>query len=475
MSIELQPLKIADLPPREKAFWQMTGPGAVLVGLSIGAGEIVVWPWITAKFGSTMVWAAVLGIFLQLWVNFEIGRWVICTGESAYTGFARVGRWFAHAFVFFNIAGWLLPGWARVSGTALKAFLLGPDHPSPDWVWVAITFAGVAFLLFGPKQVYAAVEKAISAMVLIVVVGLIIVALNVGTWGAVKDLIGGIFNFPHVTFSEDFKMADFFSALVFAGAGGTANLFYAFYLRDKHIGMGARMEALLNPLRGREEKVSQTGFIFPETEENRRRFRDWFTFVVLDQTLYFWLLNTFTILLFIFGALAVLHPRGIVPAQGRLIWDMAGMLEGTMGVFGRYLFLVIGMATLLSTQITLVDGVARSLSDIFTMNFKFAAKTPASRWYMIVAVFMMVSGTALTAVLEAYQIKDLSFLFNAAYIGGFAMAVYSPLVLVMNLRYLPKSARPGPINIVMVGIASAVYISFAAFSVYSQVLAKFGR
>ena len=30
------------------------------------------------------------------------------------------------------------------------------------------------------------------------------------------------------------------------------------------------------------------GYVFPDTEENRRRFRDWFRFVWLDQAIFFW-------------------------------------------------------------------------------------------------------------------------------------------------------------------------------------------
>jgi hypothetical protein len=51
--------------------------------------------------------------------------------------------------------------------------------------------------------------------------------------------------------------------------------------------------------------------------------------------------------------------------------------------------------------------------------------------------------------------------------GGFAMAVYVPLTLYINLRYLPAPARPGIGSIVMMLIASAVYIGFAASSLLS--------
>ena len=53
--------------------------------------------------------------------------------------------------------------------------------------------------------------------------------------------------------------------------------------------------------------------------------------------------------------------------------------------------------------------------------------------------------------------------------GGFAMAVYVPLLLVINLRYLPVSARPRALNIVMVSIGAAVYISFALYTIWGVV------
>ena len=102
----------ADLPPKARGFWKLAGPGAVLVGLSIGAGELIVWPRNTAQFGAGMTWAALLGIFLQFWINCEIGRYTLATGESIYAGFSRVSRHFAWIFIVLNVVGWILPGWA---------------------------------------------------------------------------------------------------------------------------------------------------------------------------------------------------------------------------------------------------------------------------------------------------------------------------------------------------------------------------
>ena len=99
----LPKFKTEDLPEKKVPNWRMTGPGAILAGLSIGAGEIIIWPRIAAEYGSGMIWAAVIGLLLQLWINFEIGRWTIATGETVYTGYARAWRGFAPVFIVLTL------------------------------------------------------------------------------------------------------------------------------------------------------------------------------------------------------------------------------------------------------------------------------------------------------------------------------------------------------------------------------------
>ncbi len=468
----LENLHPADLPEKKLSFWRLAGPGAVLVGLSIGAGEIIVWPRLVAQQGAGMVWAAGVGLILQLFINFEVGRWTIATGETVYTGYCRVWRGYAFLFILFNILGWLAPGWGRASGLAFKALLVGPQGPGNDTFWTIITFMAVAGLLFGPKRIYKSVETTIEILVVIITVSLVVLGFVVGTWSAVGEMAWGLVNFGYK--APEVSVKELFILVVFAGAGGTANLFYTFYLRDKHIGMGGLLPSLHNPLRGRSEAVPSTGFVFPEDDKNRSRFLAWWSYVIKDQILFFWFLNSLTILLFMFGALAVLHPRGIVPSQGTLIWDMSNLLGETWGVQGRYLFLVVGVATLFSTQLALVDGVSRSIADIFYTNFEFGKRRELSQWYLIVAVSWMVVGCLITAFMEYLGVSELGFLFNAAYMGGYAMAVYCPLTLYMNYRFLPKMARPGIICTLMMVVASVVYGVFAVMSLYWEITSRMG-
>jgi len=89
MLLNVPPLKEANLPKREKSILRMMGPGIVMAGIAIGSGELVMWPWITSIVGADLLWAAAIGIFLQLWINIEVGRWAVVTGESPFNGLAR--------------------------------------------------------------------------------------------------------------------------------------------------------------------------------------------------------------------------------------------------------------------------------------------------------------------------------------------------------------------------------------------------
>ena len=467
MSLEIPESPLADLPQRTKTFWRMAGPGAVMIGLAIGAGELVVWPWVTAKFGAIMWWAAGLGVFLQLWINIEIGRWAIATGEHPYSGFARISIRYIHFFIFLGCIGLFLPGWARLSGVAFKGLVFGPDGPGPDWMWTAFTFATIAALLFGPKMLYSSIEKSTSIMVLIITLGMVVVAIRTGTAEEIRRLGSSLLD-SGLQFDDEFTFNRFFGAVVFAGAGGTGNMYYAFYLRSKGIGMGARMPQL-SLHEDQAPGDHPVGYTFPDTPDNQRRFAEWFRYIKQDQTLFFWIMNTFTMFLFMFGAFTVLNAQGIVPQEGQIVWDEAVMLEQAMGSFGHYLFLVIAMAALYSSQMLGVDGGARTWTYIVRTNFKFGAKKSPRQWYVIFAITIMSFGVGATYVLEALDITALGFIFNSALIGGFAMAVYVPLLLVINIKYLPKSARPKWINLIMMSIAASVYISFALYTLWGVV------
>jgi len=474
LTIPIPPLQSADLPERERSFWQLSGPGAIMIGLAIGSGEMVLWPWITAKFGTEMMWAAALGVFLQLFINIEVGRWAVATGESPFTGFARISKFWVLFFISLLLVGAFLPGMGRAVGTSVRILLFGEHGPGADWFWTALVIITALVILFGPKRIYSTVERSVMSMVAVIIVGMLIVAVSVGTWADVSGMLAGLANFGHIRLDEEFTFHRFFGAFVFAGIGGLGNLFYAYYIRDKGIGMGKRIPMLLNPLREAQRGNSEVGYLYPDTESNARKFRDWFAFVVTDSVVFFWIANTLTMFLFMFGALVVLYPAGIVPEESSVIWDLAIILEGTMGITGRYLFLIIGIAAFFSSVLAGMDGGVRLWVDLLHSNFEKPNRFAANRLYLAFALGLGTLGVIATWFFETFDVTVLDFFFIGAMLGGFAMAGYVPMLLYMNLRYLPPSARPGAFNIVMMSVCAVTYLSFAVYTVVAKLVEILG-
>ncbi|MGC3971284.1 MAG: Nramp family divalent metal transporter [Pirellulales bacterium] len=70
----LPPLRVRDLP-EPVPLRRMIGPSIMLAGLALGSGEFVFWPYITYKIGFTFIWACLVGVITQYFLNMEITRW----------------------------------------------------------------------------------------------------------------------------------------------------------------------------------------------------------------------------------------------------------------------------------------------------------------------------------------------------------------------------------------------------------------
>ena len=83
--------------PKPPKLAKMIGPSLIILGLGLGSGEILLWPYMSSKFGLGIIWAAVVGITIQFFVNMEITRYTIVKGQSVFVGFM-----FTAPFIFEN-------------------------------------------------------------------------------------------------------------------------------------------------------------------------------------------------------------------------------------------------------------------------------------------------------------------------------------------------------------------------------------
>lgn len=445
-------------PPLKKVF----GVGFIAVGLAVGTGELVLWPYLSARHGLSILWLALLGITLQYFINMEVGRRALATGESFYSSSAKVFAWFAPLWLFATVLLYVWPGWAGALGTIL-AELLGGSYVT--WARVSLLLI-VLFTLLG-RVAYPLFERAMK--VLVVVFFALVATVSVLTLGAsdIASFFRGLTDPEWLTNMPDMNVL--FGALVFAGAGGLLNLCFSLWYRDKQAGMGAYAGRIANPLTGKTEAVATHGFSFPLSEANLREWRGWMRYLRLDQGVLFWFLGGLTLLLLSMNAHAALAPQGIIPQGVDIVVMQANAFAAHWGAWGHTFFLVAAFLILFSALWTIVDAVARTISDIAFVNSrtgpfaKFAdglSRISVHYWYYGVVIGMAI----INAVLLSFQ-TPLFFIVASSVLGGFTMAIYTPLLMYLNNRKLPKPLRPGWITNAVLGLASLVYGAFTVITI----------
>src|SRR3989304_3213071 len=95
----LEEHKVKDMPPAPR-LRELLGPSFILLGLGLGSGELVLWPHLASSYGMGIIWAAILGVTLQFFMNMEIERYTLVRGESIFVGFARLSKFLPIWFIF---------------------------------------------------------------------------------------------------------------------------------------------------------------------------------------------------------------------------------------------------------------------------------------------------------------------------------------------------------------------------------------
>ncbi len=440
---------IRELPP-PSSLRAMIGPGVILAGLSIGSGEFVLWPRLTATWGFAVFWAAWIGVTIQFFLNMEIERYTLATGESAVTGFQRLSPWFGPLFLVCGTAPWIWPGWATGAGTLL-VWQIGGN--ATVYAVLGLLACG-AVLSLGPV-VYRTVEVIQFGLVLIVFSLVAVIGVATIRLEAIGALLSGAFRIGHIPEGIDLPLL--LGALAFAGAGGSINLAQSNYIRDKGYGMGHWMGRITSPLTGREETVSHVGVRFEATDENLARWRVWWRRANLEHALSFYLLTLLSLALFCLITFSLLPPGAPVAEGFGFILDQGGVLEQRFGAWARHTFLFTGIAVLLSTELALLDAVSRVVTDIAHVMFlRESSRLSLSGLYFLVLWGFIGFGVLVLAV---GLNEPLWLLVLSAGLNAGVMFLYSGLLLWLNLRTFSGALRPGTLRVLAL-VAAVLFFGY---------------
>ena len=284
----LGPMPIKELP-EPLPLRKVLGPGVILVATALGSGEYVLWPYISANLGLVVLWAAIVAVAVQFFINMEVERYTLATGETAVTGFTRLWKPWWFLFCIMAIVPNVWPGFATGAATCLS-FVVGDLNVKLVGI---LGLIAVGLTLTASPVVYRTVERFQTVIIGGVLVWLVL-AVVLGTTGeAWGDLASGLTSgFGSVPTSPEVTAAVIAGAIAFAGSGGCGNLAVSNWVRDKGMGMGHYIPRIVSPMSGEQEAVPAKGNTFPQDEKNLERWKGWWKVANTEQLVTFWLIGT---------------------------------------------------------------------------------------------------------------------------------------------------------------------------------------
>jgi hypothetical protein len=455
--------KLPDAPPAV----HILGPTVFLVALGVGMGESYMWPRLVLLFGPEIRWLFLIGVTIQAVVLLEMARYAMATGESIFTGAARVFKpimWF-----FFTVAI-LVYIWPGHLSAGASAFEVVTGVPWQVAAIVGMLLIGLVFTL--AKFIYNLLESVLSILIGTLVLGTAVIASLVGTWGDLASTVTGMFAFGYLP--EEALTAAWFpvivGAIAFAGPSGMQQMWYTLHLRDKGAGMGAHIPKLRG-LRhsGDEEIMPSRGFMFDTDDpEEMAKWRGWRRWVTFDALLLFWGITMLVTISFtIIAQVAARESPDVVnllragereAALDAMSASIASVgVPALGGVFMGFIALI-G----LNASLGLFDSFSRGQAD---MTYHFVPGAKRFRMAQIYAAFLWgVIAFGIGILLWGPADGPAAILDVLAFLSAFAMGAYCVLLLLVNNRMLPKPIRPKLWTNLVIGFGAVFYLGSLFYS-----------
>jgi Mn2+/Fe2+ NRAMP family transporter len=456
------------LPPAPK-LRSLLGPSFLILAMGLGSGEIILWPYLVSNYGLGLAWAGVLGISLQFFINLEIERYALVTGESVFSGFNKLWHWMPFWFIFSTFIGFGLPGIIASSAFIFKSLF---QLSLSSAIIGAILLLIIGLILSVGKTVYSLMEKLTTVFISFGVFVILLLVIYFSRAADYHALLAGLSGQGHgyAFLPIGIALATFFSAFVYSGAGGNLNLTQSIYIREKGYGLGcfsAKMAGLFRR-HDSQQKISVIGNVLAKTEDNKKLFKKWWRLINIEHAIVFWLIGSLTILMLMLLSYVLLYGHGL-PTSGISFVLNEGLVIGksSLIIIGQ-LFLLVAALMLAQTQLSVFDSVSRIIAENIAIIKSNKNKTNINlaKYYYLALWLLIVFGIILF-ICGASEPKFLLVL--AGVINGLCMAVHVLLTYVLNKRKIPDFCKPAWWRQAIVIVSFIIYLSFAIFSIYQAI------
>lgn len=423
------------------------GPGIVVIGSVMGAGELINTPKQAALFGWVLLWAVIVSCVVKYFLQIEIGRHALVHNRTPMEALNslpgpkfRNTSWIGLIFVFSTLptalvfAGMI----GATAGMAHAILPLAAEVETSAQIWMVLLAAVVLAILW--RGVYLEMEKLITILVLgfsiSVVVGVFLIQ---GT----EFRITGEQVRSGLTFSlGENRGAAALAVISLMGAlGATANelFMYPYWIIEK----------------GYPRFVGSS-----ESKGWVERARGWVRIVQIDVAVCTLLTTVITAAYFLIGA-AVLHRQGIDPQGLDVVGELSRMFTDTYGDWSRTIFLGGAFCTLFSTMIVAIAAFGRMWGDtlvslsLVTDNRQSLKRTHRSVELVYIAALLPI------ALLSADPTRNVIF-------GQFFAGLVSMPLLMIAICWLAfrtdARVRMGRMSAVMLVITAVAIVACLIFS-----------
>ena len=404
---------VKNAPVHFTGILKQLGPGLIISAVIVGSGELIVTPKLGAAEGFHLLWFIILGCFIKVFVQIELGRFAVSKGLTTLEamnlmpGPRFIVSWLLWLWVFMYLA--LIFQVAGMIGGLASVFELA-KVPLTQKTLAILTGASCAVLLVVGR--YKLVEVMSTALVVIFTFTTLIA---VGALQSTPYAISGAQIVEGLKFHLPSSFTTAFAAFGIIGVGASELIYYPYWCLEK----------------GYAKSVGP----FDHTASWVERAKGWLRVMKIDAWVCFSIYTVATLAFFMLGA-SVLHAKGLVVADDKMIETLSYMYRDTFGEWSYWVFLVGAFAVLYSTVFGATASNARLFADALSLFGITKYATPADRMRMV-KVGCVLLPVAFTSVFLAIG-QPVSLVF----VGALAQGLMLPFLAYAALYFRAKHAHP---------------------------------
>ncbi|MFX0207174.1 MAG: Nramp family divalent metal transporter [Candidatus Hodarchaeota archaeon] len=467
---------IEDIPePFEVKSWRdymkfLIGPGIIALGLGLGTGELVSGPYLIVKHGPLILWVALISIFLQTVTAISASKYTILTGEPFQIGLNRL--WFSKkawtaVWIVLGTLSAILPYYPALLGVTFVAIMIN-DVPTSDqqFLWIIFTIIALVIILL-PLFLGKKVMKTLGLMFfiihfLIIIPLLIIITLLTVPVGTIFEVFTGFFYFGYLPEGADWLALG--AVAGFAGLAASAGMSISAYYRDTGWGMAKRLGHIPGALGGEKVEFLVKGYMPKVDEENQRRAKTWYKFILLELVPIFFFGSLITM---VFPCVLYYYfvPTG---AATENIFGFTSALAQNLGLiiaFAWPLILIMFALVFFADGTGVIDGLMRQFANIIWNTFpslhdRFKGDVRPV-YYGVLGIFIVI--WLIVIIIGTPPVTMVLLAGSLANIGG---VIFSAGLLAVNYQILPKEYRFSIIEVIVICVSIVFYGFFLLKAFY---------